>query len=162
NRDIPIGQGSQNWTTSGTTLAQPLTQLIRIHQANKIAAAEIVASRDDLKKAENEVAVRVHELYYGILFTRLQKRAADQETAYAETALRESEDDIRNGNALKVSAIDGRAGVLKSQQTALTAELRLSDLATELNDLLGLPLDSQVELTPVSTVSVEERPREEY
>jgi len=162
NRDVPIGQGSQTWETSGTTLAQPLTQLIRIRQANKIAASEITVSRDELKKAENEVAVRIHQLYYGILVTRLQKRAADQETAYAETRLRESEDDIRNGNALKVSAIDGRAGVLQSQQTALTAELRLSDLTTEFNDLLGLPLETPLELSVVGPANVEERPRDEY
>jgi outer membrane protein TolC len=161
-RDVLIGQGSQTFVTSGTSLTQPLTQLIRIRQANRIAASEVATSRDEVKKAENEVAVRVHELYYGILVTRLQKRAADQETAYAETRLRESEEDIRNGNALKVSALDGRAGLLQSQQTALTAELQLSDLTTELNDILGLPLDTPLELSPVQTASLEERARDEY
>ncbi len=62
----------------------PLTQLIRIRQANRIAASETAGTRDELKKAENEVAVKVHELYFNILATRLQKRAADQETAYAQ------------------------------------------------------------------------------
>ena len=56
---------------------------------------------------------------------------------------RESEDDVRNGNALKVTTVQGRASVLESQQSALTADLQLSDLSTELNDLLGLPLDTQ-------------------
>ena len=162
NRDILIDQGNQTFVTSGTTLAQPLTQLIRIRQANRIAKSEIVASRDELKKAENEVAVRVHELYYAILVTRLQKRAAEQETAYAETRLRESEEDVRNGSALRVSTIDSRAGLLQSEQSALTAELQLSDLTTELNDLLGLPLDTPLELSPVQPARVEERPRDEY
>src|SRR5262249_4410821 len=81
--DIMIDQGNQTFVTSGTGIAQPLTQLLRIRQANKIAATEVAASRDELKKAENEVAVRVHELYYAILVIQLQKRAADQETAYA-------------------------------------------------------------------------------
>ena len=60
NRDILIDQGNQTFVTSGTTLAQPLTQLIRIRQANRIAASEISGSRSELKKAENEVAVKVH------------------------------------------------------------------------------------------------------
>ena len=30
----------------------------------------------------------------------------------------------------------------------LTADLQLSDLTTELNDLLGLPLDTQLDLDP--------------
>ena len=161
-RDILLDQGNQTFVTSGTTVAQPLTQLIRIRQSNRIAAAEIAGSRDDLKKAENEVAVRVHELYYGILVTRLQKRASDKETAFAETHLRESEDDVRNGNALKVSAIDDHARLLQSEQTSLTAELQLSDLTTELNDLLGLPLDTTLELSPVQTSSLDVQPRDDY
>jgi outer membrane protein TolC len=161
-RNVLIGQGSQTLVTSGTGLSQPLTQLIRIRQSNRIAASAVASSRDDVKKTENEVAVKVHELYYGILVTRLQKRAADQEIAYAETRLRESEEDIRNGSALKVSAIDSRAGLLQSQQTSLAAELQLSDLNTELNDILGLPLDTPLELSEVRPASLEEHAREEY
>src|SRR5262249_39315785 len=93
---------------------------------------------------------------------RLQKRAAEQEMDYAETHLRESEDEVRNGSALKVAAIDGRAGLLQSQQTALTAEIQLSDLTTELNDLLGLPLDTQLDLAPIQTIALDNRSRAEY
>jgi outer membrane protein TolC len=160
--DVLIGQGSQTLVTSGTTLSQPLTQLIRIRQSNRIAASEVATSRDELKKTENEVAVQVHQLYFGILVARLQKRAADQEAAYEETLLRESEEDVQKGSALKVSTIQNRAGLLQSQQSALTAELQVSDLTTELNDLLGLPLDTQLELTPVEATSLEEHARDEY
>jgi hypothetical protein len=48
-------------------IAQPLTQLIRVHAANRIAAAEVAASRDDLRKAETQVALDLHTLYFGIL-----------------------------------------------------------------------------------------------
>jgi outer membrane protein TolC len=162
NRNLLLDQGKRTLITSGTGVAQPITQLIRIHQANKIAAAQVASSKDDVKKAENEVALRVHELYYGILVTRLQKRAADQETAFAQIRLRESEDDVQNGSALKVSTIEGRAGLLQSEQSAITAELQLSDLTVEMNDLLGLPLDTRLELSPVQPAALEDRPREEY
>jgi outer membrane protein TolC len=161
NRPIQIGQGSQTFLTSGTMAAQPLTPLIRIHAANRIAASEIAASRDNLKKAENEVAVKVHEVYYGILTTRLQKMAAEQESEYSRTVLRESEDDIRNGNALKIAAIQGQAGLLESQQTVLTLDLRLSDLNAELNDLLGLPLETTLVLSPVEPPVFLDSSREE-
>jgi outer membrane protein TolC len=161
NRDIVIGQGAQNLVTSGTMVAQPLTPLIRIHQANRIAASEISASRDELKKSENEIAVHVHEVYYGILIARLQKQAAEQEIAYSNTRLRESDDDIRNGSALKVSAIESRAGVLQSQQELLTIDLQIEDLNTELNDLLGLPLGTPLVLSPVASAVFVETSREE-
>lgn len=161
-RDTLIDQGKQTFVTSGTTLAQPLTQLIRIHQADRIAKSEIAASRDEVKKAETEVALRVHELYYSILVARLQKRAAEQDTAFAQTRLHESEEDVHNGNALRIATIEGRAGLLQSEQAALTIDLELSDLTTELNDLLGLPLDTPLELSAAQPVSAEDRPREEY
>jgi outer membrane protein TolC len=160
--NVQITQGAQTLEMSGTTLAQPLTQLIRIRQANRIAASETASTRDELKKAENEVAVKVHELYFNILTTRLLKRAADQETAYAQAHLRESEEDIQKGNALKISAIDSQASLLQSEQDALAAELQLNDLTAELNDLLALPLDTPLELAPVELTAMQIHPREEY
>jgi outer membrane protein TolC len=157
-----IPQGQLTLFSSGTQLSQPLTQLIRIHEANRIAAAEITASRDDLKKAENEVALDVHSLYFGILIARLQKQAAEQQTAYARAQLRESEEDIRNGSALRIAAVQGSANVLEGQQAVLTAELQVADLITELNDLLGLPVDTRLELDPTVPVNFDQLPREEY
>lgn len=158
---ILIDQGNQTFETSGTGAAQPLTPLIRIHQANRIAASEVAASRDELKKAENEVAVKVHEVYYGILIAGLQKKAAEQESAYARTLLSESESDIRDGSALKVAALESHAGLLESQQSLLTIDLRLSDLNTELNDLLGLPLATPLVLAPAEAANIADMPREE-
>ena len=162
NSNVQINQGSPTVETIGTTLVQPLTPLIRIRQANRIAASETASTRDEVKKAQNEVAVKVHQLYFSILVTRLQKRAADQEIAYAQTNLRESEEDIQKGSALKISAINGRAALLQSEQDALAAELQLKDLTAEFNDLLGLPLDTPLELAPVGPAALEIHPREEY
>jgi outer membrane protein TolC len=161
-QNVILPQGQKTLISSGTMIAQPLTQLIRIHEANRIAAAEVAVSRDDVKKAENQIALQVHSLYFGILIARLQKQAAEQQSTYAAEHLRENEDDVRNGNALQVAAIQGRAGLLQSQQTVLTADLQLSDLTTELNDALGLPLDTQLELDPAVPSSFDQRPREEY
>jgi len=161
NHDILIKQGTLSFVTSGTTAAQPLTPLIRIRQANRIAASTVAVSRDELKKAENEVALKVHEVYYGILIARLQKQAAEQESAYSKTRLSESEEDVRNGNALKVSVIESQAGLLQSEQSLLTIDLRIADLNTELNDLLGLPLDTRLQLSPLTPASLDNAPREE-
>ena len=159
---ILIDQGNQTYVLSGTTLAQPLTPLIRIRQASRIASSEIAASQDELKSAENEVALKVHQLYYGILVAGLELQAAEQDCAYAVTRLRESEEDIRNGSALKISALEGRTGVLESEQSILAATLHLSDLATELNELMGTPLSATLELKPPETARLDSPAREEY
>jgi len=151
-----LQQGKQTLYSSGTMIAQPLTQLLRIHQENRAAAADITASRDELKNSENEVALAVHTLYYGILVAELEKKAAEQETAFASETLRENENDVHGGSALEVSVIQSRAELLQAQQSTLTAQLQIEDYTSELNDLLGLPLDTQLELVPeeISSLSV--------
>jgi outer membrane protein TolC len=99
---IAVSQGKQTLLSSGTMIAQPLTQLLRIHQENRIAAAEVATSQDELKNAEDEIALEVHTLYLGILVAQLQKKAVEQETSFASESLRENEDDVRNGSTLRV------------------------------------------------------------
>src|SRR5215472_15632132 len=65
-QQITLPQGQLTFYTSGTQISQPLTQLIRIHQTNRISVAELMISRDDLKRMENQVALDVHTLYFGI------------------------------------------------------------------------------------------------
>jgi outer membrane protein TolC len=161
-RNTSLPQGQTTLYSSGTQLSQPLTQLIRIRDANRIAAADIAISQDDLKKAQDEIALQVHSVYYGILIAKLQKQAAEQQTKYADLSLRESEDDVRNGNALRVATIQGQATVLESRQAVLTADLQLTDLTTELNDLLGLPLNTQLDLNAAVPTDFDQRSREEY
>jgi outer membrane protein TolC len=159
---ITIPQGQLTFYSSGTQVTQPLTQLFRVHAANRVASAEIAISQDDLKKAENQVALQVHQLYFGILIARLQKQASEQQSAFAGEQLRENQDDVRNGSALKIAAIQGRAGLLESQQAVLTAELQLDDLTTELNDILGLPLNTRLDLDPAVPANFDPLPRDRY
>jgi outer membrane protein len=161
-RNTALPQGKLTLFSSGTTIAQPLTQLLRIHQENRIAAAEVATSRDDLKNAENEIALQVHTLYYAILVAQLRKKAAEQETSFATESLRENENDVRNGSALQVAALQSQAELLQGQQSVLTAELQIDDYTVELNDLLGLPLDTKLELDPEVAANFEILPKAEY
>jgi len=161
-RNTALPQGKNTLFSSGTMVAQPLTQLLRIHQENRIAAAEVATSRDDLKNTENEIALQVHALYYSILVAQLQKKAAEQETSFASEGLRENENDVRNGSALQVATLQSRAELLQGQQSVLTAELQLEDYSAELNDLLGLALDTKLELDPEVEANFETVPKDEY
>ncbi len=161
-RSTTLPQGKQTLYSSGTMITQPLTQLLRIHQENRIAAAEVANSRDELKNAENEIALQVHALYFGILVAQLQRKAAEQETSFATESLRENENDIRNGSALQVAEIQSRAELLQGQQSVLTAELQIEDYMVELNDLLGLPLDTKLELEPEVATNFDTLAKAEY
>jgi outer membrane protein TolC len=53
---------------------------------------------------------------------------------------------VRNGSALDVSALESRAGLLEARQEVLTQTLQIHSQSFTLNDLLGLPLETQLEL----------------
>jgi outer membrane protein TolC len=122
----------------------------------------VTISQDDVKKAENELTVQVHTLYYGILVTQLQEKAAEQQVQFANENLRESDESVRNGSVLRVAAIGSHAELLQSQQNVLTADLQLADLKTELNDILGLPLDTDLDLDPAVPTSFDLENKNDY
>jgi outer membrane protein TolC len=63
---------------------------------------------------------------------------------------------------LRVSEIQGDTDVLQGEQASLTADLHVTDLNTELDDLLGLPLDTKLDLEPIQAVGPDRRPLDDY
>jgi len=145
--DVSINQGSSTFFLSETTLSQPLTQLLKIHEANEIARVEKGIAKTELNRSENEIVLVVHKLYYALLVAYKQKEATEAMLVAAQENLKENEEGVRSGTLLDVAEISGRANLLQSRQELLTAEIRISDLASELNDLMGLPSDSPLEVT---------------
>jgi outer membrane protein TolC len=52
--------------------------------------------------------------------------------------------------------------MLEGQQSVLTANLQIADLKTELNDLLGLPLNTELDLDPAVPTSFDTENKSEY
>jgi outer membrane protein TolC len=157
-----IGQGSDTTYTSGTGLAQPLTQMFKIHEANRAAAADVNTAKIQVNQAEDEITLKVRQLYYGLLIGKLRLQAASAEVIASQVKSKESADAVAQGRALVVTALESRATLLDAQQASLTEELQIHDLTLALDDLLGLPLNSQLELDEdASAVSIAIPSREE-
>jgi outer membrane protein TolC len=60
---------------------------------------------------------------------------------------------VAQGRALDVAALESHAALLNARQTTLTEELQIHDLNLALNDLLGLPLNTQLQLDEDSLVA---------
>jgi len=141
-----LDQGALTSYTSGTGLEQPFTQMFKIRQSNRAATADINTARVQVDQAQDEIALKVRQLYYGILIAQLKQQAAEEEVAASQVKLQESLDDVEKGKALEVVALESRASALDAKQAALTQRLQIHDLTVTLNDLLGLPLETQVTL----------------
>jgi multidrug efflux pump subunit AcrB/outer membrane protein TolC len=146
-KDTSVSQSKSTILYSETTLAQPTTQLFKIHEANQIARADRGIAEADLKRAEDETVFAVHQLYYALLVAYKEKDAAKASLVAAQENLRESEEGVRAGNLLDVAVTAARANLLQSRQALIVAETRMSDVNSELNDLLGLPSDDILEVT---------------
>ncbi len=140
-QSLVIAQGGLTAYTSGTGLAQPLTQMFKIHESNRAATADINSAKIQVNQAQDEIALKVRQLYYGILIAQLKEQAAKAEVDASQVKLQESTDAVAQGKALEVAALDSRAALLDAKQSALTQSLQAQDLTLELDDLLGLPLD---------------------
>lgn len=150
---LVIDQGSLTTYTSGTGLAQPLTQMFKIHESNRAATADISTAKIQVDQAENEVALKVRQLYYGILIAQLKQQAAAEEVSASQVKTQESTDAIERGSALEIAALESQASFLDAKQAALTQRLQIHDLTITLDDLLGLPLTTELQLdadTPAS------------
>jgi outer membrane protein TolC len=67
--------------------------------------------------------------------------------AAAQENLHEAENAVTAGNVLDVAITSAKANLLQSRQALLQAENHISDITSDLNDLLGLPSDDVLELS---------------
>jgi outer membrane protein TolC len=156
-----LTQGENSFQSSGTQLSQPLTQLIRIHDANKVAAADVGSSKASLRKTSADVVYSVHQLYYALLTVQLQRKAAELQIISSNETLAENGEQFKNGSLLQVALVQSRASSLEAKQTLLTADMQISDLNTQLNDVLGLPLNTKLILDPEINAAFDVPSREE-
>jgi len=156
-----INQGGRSLVTSGTQVTQPLTSLLKIKQANEIAQADVKASREKADLAENDVALAVHEVYYRILVAQAHHSATEARIKAAEELQNERAEQVKFGSALEQDSIESRAQTLQSKQELLATDFQLTDLKLKLNDLMGLPLTTALDLDPTVADFQEHCSREE-
>src|SRR6266481_2056992 len=141
-----LNQGGRSLTTSGTQITQPLTTLLKIKQANDVAQAEVRASREKAQLTGNDVALAVHQVYYKILVAQAHRSATEERIKASEDLQSERVEQVKFGSTLEQDLIDSRAQLLQAKQEILTTDLQLSDLKLRLNDLIGLPLTTRLDL----------------
>ena len=147
-KSLFIDQGSDTGYTGGVGLEQPLTQLFRIHQANVAARQDVLVAKTQLDQTQDAIALQVRQLYYNILINQQKLKASQDQLAAAQIKDEESRSDVARGNALEISALQSKAAILQAQQESLTLRLQGNDLRRQLADVLGLPVETPIDLDP--------------
>lgn len=145
-----IGQGGATSYTSGTELAQPLTQMFKLRDGVRAANADLNSARIQSDDTENGVALLVHKLYYNILIEQMRGLAAQDAVQAASIAEEETKRGVEEGKLLTDVELQSRTDLLDKQQTFLISRLTLDDLTLQLDDALGLALGTHLVLDPES------------
>ena len=140
---VEISQGSDTTLLNTLTLKQPLTQLLKVRDAERIAAAEQGVSEAQRLQAEADVVLGVKRCYFGLLLAQKQIETARAAIVVAEGKYREGRDAETAETVLPVVASGARVKLLQKRQSLLAAEIQMADRSAELSDLTGLPLDTQ-------------------
>jgi outer membrane protein TolC len=143
-----VGQGSDTAYTGGVGLEQPLTQLFRVHHANVAAHQDVLVAKTQLDQTQDAIALQVRQLYYNILITQQKLKASQDQLSADQIKDEESQSDVARGNALEITTLQSKAAILQAQQESLTLRLQGNDLRRQLADVLGLPVETAIDLDP--------------
>jgi outer membrane protein TolC len=160
-RQFTLNQGEKNFISSGTGLTQPLTELLKIKAGNDVARADLKGSREKARGIENDVALKVRQLYYSILVVESKHQAIQAKIRAVEDLQSERVQQVKYGSTLEVDLIESKAEFLQAKQDLLTTELQLSDLRLKFNDIVGLPLKTDIALDPDVSTPLESCKREQ-
>jgi outer membrane protein TolC len=108
--------------------------------------ADAAGTRADERRAGNEVAYKVKEVFYGILATKRRHDAVDAQIRAAELRITETRNAVETGVALEVKAAEVRSQIAQARHVLGQLQDAVEDMTQELADLCGLPVDTALEL----------------
>jgi outer membrane protein TolC len=141
NRTAEVPLLNKNQSLFAVTVMQPVTPLFKVHEAVQIARADqrIAQARADAVAAQ--VAANVEHAYLSLLIAQSQLVAAE-----IKVKLMNSPAQIVNVASTTQSITERQGALLEATKAVVTATSQVTELTQSLNTLMGLPLDTQLEL----------------
>ena len=147
-KSLSLLQGAYTQYVSSTTLEQATTKLFKIRESNRVAAADVRIAEITTDQTQEEIALAVRNAFYNVLIDQSKQEAAlSNRCVLTRFWLKRMR--LRSNKApLTISPLETQASLLGAQQNALTASRESHQLMLQLDDLLGLPLITRLQLDP--------------
>ena len=147
---IIIDQGAHITYSSRTYLSQPTLQLFATHAINHSAKMDVETARLNVEDKSENTAIQVRQLYYEVLDAESQVRAAEEEVVTFRKSDQEAAAQVDEGAALPVKELEARANLLQAESLASKARNAERDDRLELNNVMGVLLNSRFRLVTPS------------
>jgi outer membrane protein TolC len=134
----------KNQTFVAVTATQPITPLFQLRELYKINLADERIARAKAGMAAAETASKVEKAYYELL-------VAQRQLAFAKVKASESEKKwlvASSSSAIPVASAGHDEELIEISNALAIATTREKELTASLNDLLGWPSDTELQLVP--------------
>ena len=74
--------------------------MFKIREANRAARADVNTAKVQVSETRDAIALKVRQLYYGILVAQLKQQAAVEQVAASQVKLQEAVYEVKPGEAL--------------------------------------------------------------
>ena len=143
NRTLGLPLAGQNQTFLAVTATQPITPLFQIHELYKIAQADETIARAKAGVPPTQTAANVEKNFYGLLVAQRLLTVAE-----TKAKLSESKWLLANNSSMPVGAIADDEELIGATKEVATAASKVKELSATLDELLGWPDDTPLELVP--------------
>jgi outer membrane protein TolC len=126
-KTVAVNAVNQDSTLGSFTVAQPITKLILVNAAVKLASADAAIAKAQLDKGTRELLTDVAEGFYGLQGARQIDAALSLQVEYLQQALRAA------------PKPETRVTLIETQQALLQAHSQAADLNEQLGNLLSFP-----------------------
>lgn len=133
-RTVAVNAINQDSSFAAITLAQPITKLIAVNAAVKIAKADEQIAQAQLAKGTRELLSGVAQAFYGLHGAQRIETALRLQVGYAEQLARTT-----HSPEIRVAAIEAKQALNQVHGQA-------ADIAEQLNNLIGLPAGTMLVL----------------
>jgi outer membrane protein TolC len=133
----------QNQTLLAVTATQPITPLFDLHQLYKIGLADERIARAKAGMSVSETANKVEKNYYELL-------VAQRQLAFVKAKATETGNKwlLASNSAMPVTSAGHDEELMETSNALAIAVAKVKELTASLNDMLGWPPETELELVP--------------
>ncbi|HJZ75368.1 MAG TPA: TolC family protein [Vicinamibacterales bacterium] len=128
------------------SVAQPLTQQIKIGLGIDLAGVGVEASEEQLRAKRQAIVNEVRHLYYGIAQAESGRKALAETVDFLKQLERETSQQVLQRAALRDDQLHVKAQLVQAEYELLRTEDPIATQKEQLNRLMGRPVDTALEI----------------